>query len=131
MGSIMVPFSTCDFHGCSAQWPEMAKNGNLEVVLGVHPIIASSRREPVVLLQKTFNFCPEHANVVKEPLMAAAVWHRGRVDPNFDPKKGCWLTVWCHNGELDQTVLNHQFPYECFEILYRYFTRNFLSLPED
>ncbi len=128
MGEIKVPYHVCDFPGCGVEWPASAKNGNLEVIFGVHPKIAEGMIGPVILQEETHNFCPNHAEQVKRPMEAIADLLGGVVGPDFLKEMGCWITMWHWHGGLVKQVLNHKFPYDMFTTIYTAYRRKFFCV---
>jgi hypothetical protein len=112
----------CDVPGCSRMWQENTPNRSLEVIWGVHPKIKKERAGLVILDENKYYFCPSHAKPVRDILVPTSIHFRGKADSSFDPKKGCWMTVWFYDGSMDQLLLSHQYPYEIFETFFRYFT---------
>lgn len=128
MGRIQVPYTICDFRGCGVRWPAGAKNGNLEVIFGVHQEIhmklchsVPGKYTPATLIKEVFDFCPDHAWEIKDPLANAVKLLGGVEGPDLKPDLGCWITMWHWHGGLIQQVLNHQFNHNILTLLYRGF----------
>lgn len=121
MGGKTVPYHSCDVPGCNSEWPAHTKNGNLEVIFGIHPEIYKAFEEPVILVKRNFNICPGHAEEIKRPIESTCNFLGGVVGPDLKPAFGCWITMWHWHGGLVQQVLNHQFPYDVFSLIYRSF----------
>jgi hypothetical protein len=130
MALIQVPYFACDWPGCPKKWPIHSKNDSMLLIWGVDPRIIRSRFGFVILHENEYNFCQDHAIEVRDTLVPEAIKKRGQIGPDFEPDMGCWVTAWIFDGRPNQLILNHQYPYEEFEELFRFYTVNILS-PKD
>jgi hypothetical protein len=117
MGEVKVLYGACDLSGCENQWPLRAPaNGGLEVTFGVHPEIVRNLGKPAIVQKRIMRFCPNHAEKIKWPLITVVKFLGGIEESEFMEKLGCWVTVWHYHGGFIQQDLNHQLPYEVFEL---------------
>lgn len=114
----------------------MESPGNyIRIIFGVHPEIYSSVRGPVPAVYTPVYFCEEcerikgpYISLLRIFLSFEPMIHPSVSDNQFDPQRGCWITIWPIDKQAKPTwPINYQVNISIFEEI----AKKLMHLPEN
>lgn len=121
---------------CSGQPQIMSSPDNyIRIIFGVHPEIYSSQDGPVPAIFTPVYFCKEcekdkgpYLALLKIFLSFEPMIHPSALVSQFDPQRGCWITIWPLDTQSQPTwPINYQVNLSTF----REITEKMLNIPDN
>lgn len=107
----------------------------IRIIFGIHPEIYSAQNGPVPAVFTPVYFCKECeennsivASLLKMFLSFDPMIHPSTSDSQFDPKRGCWITIWPLDKQSQPTwPIDYQVNLSTF----REITKKLMNIPNN